>query len=544
MRPGVDQIDGYRIEGHVARGRSGDVYRAATADGPPVALKVHDRADDGRREAERLALVDHPGVVRVEDHGELPGGGAWLALTWIDGRTLAHLLATEGPLSLDRTRGLVRQLADALDALHEAGLVHGDLSPRNVMVDLHDRVTLVDLGAAGQVAEGSAVDVTTGAEVDVTTGAEVDTTPRYASPEVAAGRPATAASDRYALALITYEALTGSFPYPDVATPIAMLAHHASTEPVPPGEHRPQLPPAVDDLLLDALAKDPDERPSTGAELATALTGASLGQVRPRRRRPTRWIAAGLAMAGLAAAALVVAVASDDGVGESIAEPAATTASTVPGDVPPVDATAPSTIASTVASTSAARATTAPVAEPAPTTIVAPMPEPWPAGTAAGLTCNRLEVPGFERAELPETFYSGDPSNTVAVAPGAGVDGSTALRIGSTGAFGIFAEIVPLGEEREHVFAAWIREQGEPAVTAFHVDYLDVDFEQITFGREAAMREPNLGDADGRRVVVRTTAPAGAAFAIPSVFKDGSPGSLLIDEAVFGDASACPELAP
>ncbi|MEO1060391.1 MAG: monovalent cation/H(+) antiporter subunit G, partial [Actinomycetota bacterium] len=295
MRPGVDEIDGYRIEGHVARGRSGDVYRAALPDGPPIALKLHDRADAGRREAERLVLVDHPGVVELLDQGELTGGGAWLALPWIEGRTLAHLLATEGPLSLDRTRSLIRQLGEALDAVHAAGVVHGDLSPRNVMVDLHDRVTLLDLGAA--------VDGTP-ATVDETTGLEVDTTPRYASPEVAQGRPAEPASDRYALALIAYEALTGSFPYPEVATPIAMLAHHASSAPTPPTEHRPQLPAAVDELLLDALSKRPEDRPGSGAELATALIGASL--------EPTRSPAAGRSRRrqGLAVGALAVIAGS------------------------------------------------------------------------------------------------------------------------------------------------------------------------------------------------------------------------------------------
>ncbi|MEO1065212.1 MAG: hypothetical protein AAFZ07_27675, partial [Actinomycetota bacterium] len=79
---------------------------------------------------------------------------------------------------------------------------------------------------------------------------------------------------------------------------------------------------------------------------------------------------------------------------------------------------------------------------------------------------------------------------------------------------------------------------------AFHVDYLDADFQQITFGREAAMQEPVVGDDVGARATVRATAPPDAAYAIPTVFKDGSPGSLLVDEAVFGDLTACPDLTP
>ncbi|MEO1065627.1 MAG: hypothetical protein AAFZ07_29810, partial [Actinomycetota bacterium] len=169
-----------------------------------------------------------------------------------------------------------------------------------------------------------------------------------------------------------------------------------------------------------------------------------------------------------ALAAIVIAVAvpqlvgADDDPGAEVGLPATTTAPATTG-LPAT--TVPATTVTTAVPATTATPTTV---EAAPTTAAsgAPAPDPWAAGTAAGLPCNRLELPGFETAELGDTFYSGDPSNTTSLVPGAGVDGSAALRVGSSGAFGLYAEIVPLGESREHVFSAWIRRQGDPAPTS------------------------------------------------------------------------------
>ncbi|MEM9038167.1 MAG: serine/threonine-protein kinase [Actinomycetota bacterium] len=525
------RISGVRIERHVARGRSGDVYEAIGPDGAHLAVKVHDRADDGRREARRLRAVDHPSLARLVDEGELGDGRVWLALAWVEGRTLADLVA-DGPLDLPRARRLVRALGDAIDALHLAGVVHGDLSPRNVIVG-DGLVTLIDLGAARLVSSSVAL--------DETAGLDVDTTPRYAAPEVARGEPATSASDRYALAVLAYEAVTGASPYPEVATPIAMLGHHAATEPIPPTEHRPDLPAGVEAALLHGLEKDPDRRPPTGVAFARALRRDEAVGARDTGGR-RRWFVAGAAVvlaAVLAGAALGApsadepgAVATDSGaVDATVAVP--TTASSTPAQV--VSA-APST-STPVAS--AAPATTAGGSAAAPIETSNPV---WPAGTSATLACNRLEVPAFEQPDLPDGFYGLDVDNTVGLVPDAGVDGTAALRVGGVGAYGLYAEIVPLGPEREHVFSAWVRQQGSLEGMGFHVDYLDADFRQVTFGRDEAIAAGPFGTEDGVRVTVRTVAPGAAAYAIPSIFKDASPGSLLVDEVVFGDAAACVEL--
>ncbi|MEM9040549.1 MAG: protein kinase, partial [Actinomycetota bacterium] len=569
-----DAIAGYRLDDQVARGRSGVVHRALAADGRAVAIKIHDRSDDGRREASRLAAVDHPGVVRLVGDGELDDGRVWIALEWIDGATLADLTAGAARVPDDRARRIVSQLAAALDALHDAGIVHGDVSPRNVIVGVDDVVTLVDLGASTIVGAGSTV--------DETTGLEVDTTPRYAAPEVARGGSPTAASDRYALGLIAYELLTGRFPFPEVATPIAMLGHHASSEPIAPSEHRPELGRGVETTLLTALSKDPFDRPPRAAAFAAALSDRSVGadpaglpeRGRSSRRRAVVVIAAAaLALVGVFGVVTVPdggrELAGDVGVGPTTevtptvpvssasTTPTATDPpSTVSASTAPAASDPPSTEPSITSTSSRppAASTPTPASTTAPATTLPATADPqtpfvgrvddWPAGTAAALRCNLLEVPGFETSQLPDGFYGLDPTNTTTLAPESGVDGSNALRVGSTGAYGIFAEIVPLGPERRHVFSAWVRRVSGAEVTAFHVDYLDADFRQITFSREAAMAEPSVGDDVGQRVTVFATAPAAALYAIPSILKDGSAGSLVVDEAVFGAADGCPDLTP
>ncbi|MEM9655147.1 MAG: serine/threonine-protein kinase [Actinomycetota bacterium] len=504
MPPGPGQIDAYRLETRVARGRSGEVFRATTAGGSAVAIKVHERAADGRLEAERLSAVAHPGVAPLLDRGVTENGRVWLALPWIEGATLGHHLSVGQPLTLDRTRLLVNDLAAAIDALHAAGLVHGDLSPDNVLIDGNGRPVLIDLAAAMPV---------DAAAIDRTTGVEVATTPRYAAPEVAGGRPVGPAADVYALALIAYEAITGAFPFPDVATPIAMLGHHASSEPVAPSEHRPNLPPAVDVVLLRALAKNPSDRPSSAGEFAADLAEGrvpagwrdpvSADRPGPGPRRRRRWL--------LAATAVLTVTAIIAGVG---------LIGGTPGEDDPSEE--PDAFVSVPGSASA-----------------------WPSGRAAGLSCNLIEVSDFEAAALPDHFYRGDPTNTAVRSSGDGVDDSAALQVGADNTFGLYGEIVPIGTQREFVFTAWIR-HGLTTRTAIYVDYLDEDFVQLTAERDRLKPDGRPAEPaaarEGTRVTVQSIAPDAAVYAVPTFFKDGSPGTLLVDEVVFGAITTCPDL--
>lgn len=494
MQDLVGERSSYRLRTLVARGRSGEVHCAEPSNSAePVAVKIYESVSVAVVEVEALKAIDHPGVTALLDEGTSPTGQPWVALQWVEGRTLAHVLSTEGPLSVERSHRLIEQLASTIDAVHASGYVHGDLSPRNVMVDLQDHVTLVDFGSASAVAE-----VQPGQDVTMTT--DVDTTPRYASPEIARGEPVGPASDRYAVALIAYEALTSTFPFPDVSTPIAMLAHHASTDPDPITEARPSLPASLDAVFAAALAKAPKERPALAMDLAAALVGRTGPSPRSAilSRRKSVLVVAAVAVA-LAAGAWLSGLFDESERSSAL-----------------------------------------------PSSIIA-LDEPGPAGRAVGVACNLLEAPGFEGTQLPDGFYSQDPASAVAVAPGGGIAASTGLRVGQPNQFGLFGEVVPIsqlldpdGGPEIFVFSAWLRLDGAPDKTGVYVDFLDDQFEQLTFRRDG-LADTVVGSAQGSRVMVQSVAPAGAAYAVPTVFKDGSSGSLLVDEAVFASISRCEE---
>ncbi len=498
-----ERVDRFTVLDHVARGSSGDVYRAEDDDHRVVALKVLDRADALEAESAALIEVDHPNVVRLVDRGTTEGA-AWMALDWIEGRTLAHLLSTEGPLDSDRSQRLLRQLAEAVDAVHAAGFVHGDLSPRNMVVDLHDQLTLIDLG---EVREPNTD------PVDSTGALDVASTPRYAAPEVARGELPSPASDRYAVAVIAYEALTGAFPFPDVATPIAMLGHHASTPPVPPSEHRPSLALQIDDTLLAGLAKDPDRRPASAGRLIDALVGAPLAETLLVEPEP--------------AEADELPLVADAEAGAS-----APAASSPPARRALIGVAALLAIVALIFVGSRLGG------EEEPAVVVDSAG--WPAGQAAGLVCNLLEAPGFEQDPLPDGYYSQDTTNTIALVPGAGVDGSTAIRVGSTGNYGLYAEMVPVDPGATYLLTTWVRLQGEPESSGVYANFLNADFEEIT-----DVGGPLLEQVDeaGERIVIRSTAPDDAAWAVPTLFKDSSGGSLLVDEMLFGPDQQCPAVA-
>ncbi|MFN3254204.1 MAG: serine/threonine protein kinase [Ilumatobacter sp.] len=471
----------YTVDGPVARGRSGEVFRGVAGDGTRVAVKVYDRPDGAELEAARLRAVDHPNVVRAIDVGSTRER-SWLATQWHDGSTLARLLAEQAPFDLDRTRRLVRRLAEALDSLHRAGVVHGDLSPNNVLVGPGDEITVIDLGSA-RTHDAAAVDETTGVDLVVT--------PRYAAPEVAAGSLPGPSSDRYALALIAYEATTGAFPFPDVATPIAMLAHHASSEPVLASEHRPSLPAGIDGAFHHALAKNPHDRPATAACFAELFERDERWSTPPSRRQ-RRLLGIGVtALAALAAAGTFWWTAASG------------------------DAAQPS----------------------------AQQDRVGPAGTARDLACNLVAVADFDDARLPAHFYGGDDTNTAIRVRDGGVDGTAALRLGSAGQYGLYGETVAIVEGITYVFSPALRADGAVETSAVYIDFLDADFDQLTMERDGIELGNSVAGPDWTRSTTRAVAPPGAAYAVPTIFKDGSDGSVVVDEIVFGAAQSCPDLA-
>ena len=251
----------YRLEGRVAAGGMGEVWRARdTRLDRIVAVKLlrpefassAEFRDRLRLEARHAGLLSHPGVVQVRDYDDGPAGGVpYLVMEYVDGPSLAAVLSAEGTLSPGRVLSLVAQAAEALACAHAAGTVHRDMKPGNVLV-VRGQVKIADFGIA---AAAGAVPVTV-------TGLVIGT-PAYLSPEQVAGLPATPASDLYGLGIIAYECRTGRPPFH--GSPLAVALAHRD-RPLPPLPDT--VPGPVAKLVAALTAKDPQRRP--GDALAVA----------------------------------------------------------------------------------------------------------------------------------------------------------------------------------------------------------------------------------------------------------------------------------
>ena len=210
-----------------------------------VALKVlpeylaHDAefVDRFRQEALAAAALRHPNIVVIYDIGEADNLH-YIATEFLEGQTLEQMLKQSGALSLPRVVSIVNQVASALEAAHEHGLVHRDIKPSNVFVNPREHVTLMDFGIVKAM---SATRLTR-------TGMLVGT-PEYMSPEQAEGLPLDWRSDLYSLGVMVYEMLTGHVPF-DAPTPNAVLYAHVNKPPVPPSQLNPRIPQIIETVVL------------------------------------------------------------------------------------------------------------------------------------------------------------------------------------------------------------------------------------------------------------------------------------------------------
>ena len=226
------------------------------------------------READLIARLEHPHVVTIHDRGE-DDGLLYIAMQYVPDGDLRKLLNREGQLPLDTALTIGEQLASALDAAHEQGVVHRDVKPENVLMvraDLDDPyAVLADFGISR-----------TQTSTALTADGSVLATPGYAAPEQVEGGPLDGATDQYALACLVFEMLSGHVPFPRDTVTAALIAH--VTEPPPLlSTVAPGSPPALDEVLVHALAKEPQDRfPSCRAFLAAARTAVALPQL-PQR---------------------------------------------------------------------------------------------------------------------------------------------------------------------------------------------------------------------------------------------------------------------
>ena len=267
MIPGRVVGERFEIEQAAGRGGMGSVFRArdAKAGGERVALKIlhadmHEHAERFLREAQILAELRHPGIVRYVAHGESPDCGLYLAMEWLEGEDLSHRLARV-PLTLGETLTLARNVAGALGAAHARGVVHRDVKPSNLFLvqGRVDDVRVLDFG----IAHVEQVAVTQ-------TGAMLGT-PGYIAPEQARGsRHVGPPADIFALGAVLFECLTGRPPF--VAEhALGVLAKILFEEAPSVFELWPEVPTFIDTLIARMLAKDPADRPPNAAALLTEL---------------------------------------------------------------------------------------------------------------------------------------------------------------------------------------------------------------------------------------------------------------------------------
>ena len=256
-------IAGHRIEGVLGSGGGmGLVYRATQLSlDREVALKFLSRELSGdpqfrerfRREGRLQATINHPHIAPVYEAGETEQG-LFISMCVIEGPTLKDLIV-DRELDEERTLELLSQVAEALDAAHEVGIVHRDVKPQNILVGQGDHAYLSDFG------------LTKSADVEgLTETGQLVGTIDYISPEQARSLPAIPASDVYSLACVLYECLAGQVPYWRPSEPAALFAHIMDPPPRL-SECRPDLPVELDAVIAAGLAKHAGDRPATAGEL-------------------------------------------------------------------------------------------------------------------------------------------------------------------------------------------------------------------------------------------------------------------------------------
>jgi serine/threonine-protein kinase len=261
----------YRLKGEIGRGGMAKVYRAEdVARGGDVAIKIL-RSELARvvgaerflREIRILGRLHHPNVLPLIDSGEA-GGGPYYVSPFIAGSSLQRRLGQTGPLPLAEIVRIATDVATALDHAHRGGVIHRDVKPGNVLLDV-GRALVCDFGVA------RAVELAGGEHLASSSGFAVGT-PTYMSPEQAMGGPVDSRCDIYGLGCVLYEMLTGEPPFTG-ATAQAILARSLSGELRPVRTVRPDAPAEAEGAIRAALASSPERRPATAGELVERFSG-------------------------------------------------------------------------------------------------------------------------------------------------------------------------------------------------------------------------------------------------------------------------------
>ena len=424
----------YRLTDRIAAGGMGEVWRGQdNLLNRAVAIKLlpTGRAGDEaflarfRAEARYAASLSHPGIARVYDYGESSEfGGAYLVMELVNGDPLSAILARAGRLSPDATLDIISQAARALDAAHQAGIVHRDIKPGNLLIAAGGTTKITDFGIATAVAAAQASHLT---ETGMVMG-----TAMYVSPEQATGAQVTDASDIYSLGVVAYECLAGHPPF-TASEPLAIAFAHKH-EPVP--ALPPDVPQPVSDLVYHMLAKTPEERPAsvrvvadradvlrdalalggsadsaeylgaTRADLPPAATGALFGEEGPGSRRPpggsSRRPSRRRQLVAVGSTAVLCAAAVATGLylsSHSTGQTSGNTGSTARQLNSPSVRPSPSTVS--------------PDSSPTPSSVVVVQPKSSPSRTAG----NPKPTKSVKPTSSPKTSQSASPSASASSSP-------------------------------------------------------------------------------------------------------------------------------
>ncbi len=240
------------------------VLRADLARDPSFYLRF-------RREAQNAAALNHPSIVAVYDTGEAEtptGPLPYIVMEYVEGVTLRDIVHTDGPLPAQRAIEIIADACQALNFSHQNGIIHRDVKPANIMINNANAVKVMDFGIARAIADGG---------ISVTQTAAVIGTAQYLSPEQARGDSVDARSDVYSLGCVLYEILTGEPPFTG-DSPVAVAYQHVREDPVPPSKRHEGISPDLDAVVLKALAKNPDNRYQTAAEMRADLVRVHNGE--------------------------------------------------------------------------------------------------------------------------------------------------------------------------------------------------------------------------------------------------------------------------
>ena len=265
----------YRVEARIGAGGMAEVYRGLdTTLNRTVAIKVlkapfasdESFVERFRREAQAAARLNHPNVVSVYDTGT-DNGTNYIVMEYVQGRTLAVFITKGGRVAPMMAVEIAEKVADALAAAHAHGVIHRDIKPANIMVTREGVVKVMDFGIARLTTSQETIEQT----------AAVLGTAAYLSPEQAQGQPIDARTDVYSLGCVLYEMLTGGAPFTG-DTAVAIAYKHVQETPPPPSTKNPDLSPALDAVVMRALAKNPANRYQTAAEFRDDLERLRTGQ--------------------------------------------------------------------------------------------------------------------------------------------------------------------------------------------------------------------------------------------------------------------------